>query len=430
MRASKGTLFSFIYILALSILWLFYADWEINRFEHLAKGIGSFFGFVGYTLFSLSFLLSSRWKPLENWFGGLDRIYHFHRVVGICGFCFTLFHPLIISLKWLYLSFDKFLWFTLPMHGRTSVNLGSYAYWLMILILGITILKLLPYDKWKKLHKFMTLVFILATFHFLFSHHLFPSYADSKLLLSIPLLVGSFGIIYKQIYIPFFTESPSYKITNFEYITDTVMEIFLRPENKKLSFIPGQYAFFTFQGENLSSESHPFTLCGQPDGTNISILVKNRGDFTNALLRNIKKGYSVFIEGPYGRFDYTKGKKSQIWIAGGIGIVPFIVWAKLLSRQSQIETTLFYCTHRREDAIYLNEFENISKSNPNFRAHYFCSEEKNRINGNKVYEISEGLEAKSIFMCGPKRFTKDLKRQFSKLKVDRRDIHFEDFDFQ
>lgn len=425
-------IYSIISVLLFTCFWVFLTlnSWTFGSVNHRLKGIGALAGVSGYCFFSLSLFLSSRWKKLEDWFGGLDQIYHTHHLIGIWGFCLLLIHPLILAIKWLPYRFDKFLLFFFPVHGRLSVNLGSYSFWLMIIILGITILKLLPYDKWKISHKFMNIVFILASLHFLLSDRIFGPKILTKALLFLPMLLGLFGLIYKQIFCKVI-DYPRYEIINIKKLNSNILKIDLKPKKKKMSFIPGQYAFFSFKGPSLTSESHPFTICGGTNGSTISILSKARGDFTKSLYQHLKQGSSAIIEGPYGRFNYLNGKISQVWIAGGIGIVPFLIWARILynSLDKQKKISLFYCVHNRLDAIYINEFKKISDKLPNFQFYFICSKNTGHLTANKILKVVGNLKETSIFMCGPKRLTKDFTKQFSKMGIKRKNIIYEDFEF-
>ena len=140
------------------------------------------------------------------------------------------------------------------------MNLGSYSFCLMVIILGITLLKLFPYDKWKIIHKCMSLVFIGASLHFFLSDKLFGDILTNKALLSIPCALGLISIMHRQIVQPFFLNYPIYEVTQTKKVNYNTVEVFLRAKKKALSYIPGQYAFFQFTGKNLSHESHPFTL--------------------------------------------------------------------------------------------------------------------------------------------------------------------------
>jgi predicted ferric reductase len=432
-RSSQSTFFWLIAILASYVgLWLIasYDSWAYGRLPHKLNGIGTLFGIVGYTLFSVSFFLASRWRKLEDWLGGLDRIYRYHHQIGIWGFTILLIHPVIIAIKWIPQRLDKFLLFLFPIHGRLSVNLGSWAYWLMIVIIGITILKLLRFDRWKIVHKGMSLVFVLASLHILLSERRFSDSILSQALLLFPMGLGFFGIVYKQILAPF-EKLPLFEVKSVKPINDNVIEITLTAKEKTLDFVPGQYVFISFEGEQLTQESHPFTLLGFSKEREVSILAKIRGDYTRALYKHIKPGYLARLEGPYGRFDYTKAGNEQVWIGAGIGIVPFLSWARQLQDKpdSKRKIDLFYCVHRKTDAVFLEEFHHLARSLPQFHVHLFCSEEKKRLAAQRVQDVCGLLEKKKILMCGPRRLTKDLNEQFHALGVKREAIFFEDFEF-
>jgi predicted ferric reductase len=87
----------------------------------------------------------------------------------------------------------------------------------------------------------------------------------------------------------------------------------------------GQFAFVTFVKQE---GSHPFTIASASE-TSLSRVVfqiKALGDYTKALGTKLASGQSVMIEGPYGRFtlDHASSDSPQLWVAGGIGITPFL----------------------------------------------------------------------------------------------------------
>jgi predicted ferric reductase len=53
---------------------------------------------------------------------------------------------------------------------------------------------------------------------------------------------------------------------------------------------------------------------------------RNNGDFTNRLREVVGPGMPARVSRPQGRFDREQGSERQIWIAGGIGITPFLAW--------------------------------------------------------------------------------------------------------
>jgi len=110
-----------------------------------------------------------------------------------------------------------------------------------------------------------------------------------------------------------------------------------------LQFNPGQFVFISFNQESLS-ESHPFPISSGPDENLLRITIKNLGDYTKTLTEKLQKGTIAKIEGPYGVFSYKNTpNENQIWIAGGIGITPFVSFIKDMfkKRVNNINITLF-----------------------------------------------------------------------------------------
>ncbi|CRX38624.1 ferric reductase-like transmembrane domain-containing protein [Estrella lausannensis] len=411
---------------ALLAAWIYITidDWKVGDTLHILKEVGRAIGFVGYVLFSLSLFLSSRIKKLEDWLGGLDQIYYLHHKIGLWGFYFIVCHPWFFAAKWLFGRPDKFFLSIFPVHSRLAVNLGSLAFWLMLLIIGATIFKVLSYDKWKRLHQLMSLAYILATLHILLLQKPFSSSNAALALVCAPMGLGLLGILYRQVLAPFYSSRAIYKVSEAEKINENVVKITFKPEAEPLKFRLGQYAFFSFQ-DQISKEQHPFTICKESDDR-ISIFVKARGDFTKSLYRSVHPDLRVCLEGPYGRFDFMKGRENQIWIAGGIGIVPFLAWKEQI-RGWPGKIDLFYCVHRMEDAVLLDQFQRIQ--NDNFRCFLHCTENNKRLTINHLMETETDLPQKDIFMCGPKSLTRPFVAGLMNAGVKRHHIYFEDFDF-
>lgn len=389
------------------------------------------FGVAGYFLLSISLALSSRWKPLENYFGGLDQIYLLHRRVGIWGFALILIHPLFEGIKWIPERMDKFYIFIFPIHNRLSVNFGSYAFWLMVIILAITILKLLPYDKWKSVHKFMSLVFILSSLHIVFSDKRVGS-VFAQTLLYIPMALGFISIIHKQVYLEFFYQPFSFTVNKLSKISDSVTEIAISIKNSEFHFIPGQYGFFTFLCDEISKESHPFTLVPMVNNSDLSVIVKGRGDYTKNLISHLQSSSTGFLEGPHGRLDYRNGKQNQIWIAGGIGIVLFLAWIRDIKPHAVFDKNIhfYYCAHNISDAVYSQEFVDFSQKFPNFTFHLHCSSTHSRLTIDNLTEVIKNpTNNYTVYMCGPLNLTEDFAQKLQAFGIPSQNILFENFDF-
>jgi predicted ferric reductase len=100
---------------------------------------------------------------MESIFGGLDKIYKAHHLLGQITFLVIFFHPLFLILRSIY-NFDLILLYIIP--GKNMpYTYGIISFLLLIILLVLTLILRLPYKIWHLSHKFMGITLILATWH-------------------------------------------------------------------------------------------------------------------------------------------------------------------------------------------------------------------------------------------------------------------------
>lgn len=425
--------FGWLTILILTILpiarWLFMLplSFRFLDFYALMTSLGQIAGLLGMTLFSLNLILASRLKFLDKYFSGINFVYNYHRAVGALAFSLLLFHPLFLVFKFLPFSLREAALFLLPFTGNPAVTYGIIALALMIVLLVITFYIKIKYHYWKMSHKFMTLVFVFALLHVVF----IPSDVSQDYILRYYILVwGAIGLAagaYRSWLSGFFNKDFYYQIADIKRLNQAVVELDLEPTGRLMEFQAGQFAFLRFKSARLSSESHPFSMASTPQEKNIKFVIKALGDYTGQL-ENLQIGDRVALAGPFGKFSYKYvANKQQIWLAGGIGIAPFLSMARDLS-ESDYQIDLFYCTKDRIEAVLIEELENLAARQNNFRIIHWFSDEKGRISSGKIAELSQGLANKNIMLCGPLPFMRNLREQFIKANVTKSQIYWEKFD--
>lgn len=204
-----------------------------------------------------------------------------------------------------------------------------------------------------------------------------------------------------------------------------VVEIEMSPQKEPLSFMPGQFIFASFQSQEIGDETHPFSISSGRSDKNLKIGVKALGDFTSRM-KELKAGTPVKVEGPFGRL-FSQSQKERIWIAGGIGITPFLSMARSMEKDGGKSAHLFYCAANKSETVFLKELLELAATNKKLTVAPFCSEEQGRITAQHVKTASGGLKGKEISICGPPQMMKSLKAQFLELGVPRRSIHAEEF---
>lgn len=383
---------------------------------------------MGFILYAISLVLSTRMAWIEDIFGGLDKVYQTHHTIGKIAFFLILYHPIALAARWIPEDVVKALQYVLPTHRRLSIDLGSWALLGFLLLMLVTLVIKIPYDKWKLTHKLTGFIFLLFIAHFFLLDELVSANVPLAVYLGFFSVLGITSFLYKTVFFDWFADKKSFIVEKVERLNPKVMEITLKPKNERLTFTPGQFCFFSYEDSAISKEAHPFTIFSITEEKSISIIVKALGDYTNHLYQTLSPGVEALIEGPYGRFDFKKYSQPQLWIAGGVGIAPFISWANDLNKESlpsDFDADLYYCVNSREEAIHIEKFNELESKLPSFSFHLICADRDGFLSTKEI----NNLKGREIFICGPKEMRQSLLKEFKELQVPDHNIHFEDFDF-
>ncbi len=392
------------------------------------KSLGQITALLGTVLISFEFFLAARLKFMENWFGGLDKVYHAHRLIGGSGFALIIYHPLFLIVNALP-NIKAAMNFVLP-SSILSYDYGLLAFYAMFVLIFLTFYVKLPYRIWKISHIFMGVPLVFMLMHMLFISSDISNYMPLRYWILGISFLSLAAYIYKRFLYTRFGPRHEYIITQVRQV-ESVTEIVMKPVWKKLEYQAGQFAFISFENKWLSREKHPFTIASSPDDETLRFAIKSLGDYTNKL-EVVRAGDRVAVFGPYGQFGEKANTslKDQVWIAGGIGVTPFLSLAKYLSvRGNTGNITVYYCIKNMNEAMYAEELSRAT-ANPKFKILNFCSDVDGRINTETIVKQSGDPKDKLILLCGPGGMTSALSQDFeNRYHVPRRNIIFEEFSF-
>ena len=121
-------------------------------------------------------------------------------------------------------------------------------------------------------------------------------------------------------------------------------------------------AFGDGDGFHGCREFHPFTVSGIGPGGALKLDIKALGPCTRHL-QHLTPGVTLRLEGPFGDFLAAAGDGPQLWLAGGIGIAPFL--AVLRSRLPAQPTHLIHLFRHADDAGFSDEIQALAAGSPN-----------------------------------------------------------------
>ena len=401
---------------------------DIFSYSELTHKLGQITALIGMTMFALTFILSTRIKFIEDLFGGLDKVYISHGIIGGTALILLLFHPILLVLKFVPSDINLAAAYLLP-SDYWSANFGIIALVGLILLIFITLYTSIRYHKWKISHKFLGLVFIFAVIHiFLIRNsgardYIFSGYYVYAAIVS---FIGLAGFFYTLFLKKVIVKEAIYKIESIIKEKEAYKFVFV-PVNKSIEYKSGQFIFVRFYNENLSKEQHPFSIASKSNHEKIIIFVKNLGDFTSNM-HHVRVGDKVAIEGPYGRFN-TKQNVDQVWIAGGIGITPFIGMVEDLNEKMKNKVDLYYSVRSKEDFVALENFKETEKINPNFHVFPWITSEKGHLTMKEVIKNSKDNNP-DFYICGPSGFKNSIRDSLIEIGVNEEKIHTEEFSFR
>lgn len=379
-------------------------------------------GLLSIALMSLSMLLSIRPVWLEKPLGGMDRVYRLHKWSGILAISFGAAHWLVKQsggmIKLLIgtegrlpkLRYDG----VLEMLRKLGDDMGEPALYIMLAMLVITLWRRFPYHIWRHLHRIMPVLYLMLAFHAAMLAP--PDYWTQPVgvLMAGFLAAGSIASFISLAGMIGRRRQAQGSVVSVRNEGD-VTEITCRLDGQWASHRPGQFAFITF---SRLEGAHPFTIAsahrGDQGDRTITFFIKALGNFTRNLAQRVQVGQPVTIEGPYGRFqlDRRNPKRRQIWVAGGIGITPFLAWLESLQgRPAEVrDVDLHYCTRNRETDRFVERLEALCAALPDVHLHIHSTEHGEVLTAGELGLGGDERKKAELWFCGPRGLADALKK--------------------
>ena len=169
-----------------------------------------------------------------------------------------------------------------------------------------------------------------------------------------------------------------------------------------VAFTPGQFIVLAFGGPT-GWERHPFSISSAPSDRRLEVTVKASGDYTGAP-RGCAAGRRTGEGGrAVRRLRLSPGGPEQIWIAGGIGVTPFMSWLRSLDDAFDRDVEFFYSVREPGEAVYRDEIEAAVERHPSIRTHFVFTDTDPMLTAEDVLLSVPAGSAPWIYMSGPRR---------------------------
>jgi predicted ferric reductase len=427
-----------VLVVALGVLWAVAQPAGEPAGRYLGQGLGA----ESILLLSIGLVLISTLPLVEEWFDGIDRAAIWHRRVAITGLVLLVPHVLLSSNP-------NGTALGGPLGAIGAIGLVALALWAILprwqsvvpaLLRGLVLaLRDAPivrdvrrifggYDRWRALHR-TTGLFVAAGFaHGVLDGTPFP---DAPVLRWSYVAVGAVGVgfyVYRELLARFFLSLHDYQVDAVREIDVGLVEISMRPIGRGVDFVPGQFAMVYLEAKD-GWHKHPFTISSAPHEGVVRVTIKALGDYTSRLQELIEPGMPAVIGGPHGRFSHWRGTDRQVWIAGGVGVAPFLSWLRALDGHLPQRVDFFYTADG--EAPFAEEIRGIADRHESLHAHLIDTSIEGRLTPERVLAAADGdRRGLSVFMCGPQGMLRSFQTELRQAGVLSKRIHREHFDWR
>ena len=377
---------------------------------------------AGTGLLVTSLVLMVRDPRVSRLLGGLESMYRWHHRSGVLAYVLLLCHPLALAFD-AWLEAPELAWQMLsPWAQSWPLWLGWAALLLLMTGMAMTFVLHLSYRRWRFFHFTLGLGVLLGL-----AHVQVLLGGENVLLLLIVLTALALG--WRLIADDLGMAAHPYRVMRVEHQAGEMIEAQLVPCASALAASPGQFVLAAFgdgQHYHGCGEYHPFTLSGIEANGALRIGIKALGPCSQRI-QNLEPGVLARLQGPFGIFLDESPTRPQLWVAGGVGITPFM--AALRQRPRSQPTTLIYLFRKQTDAAYLDELSELAKTDPQFELIAEAPGQK-RPEFPRLLAGVPQIAMREVQICGPIPMVDALLPHLHELGVADHAIHFEKFDFR
>ncbi|HEY5184610.1 MAG TPA: hypothetical protein VIM19_06825 [Actinomycetes bacterium] len=397
-----------------------------------ARYTGEFLGVEAVLLFSCTLVLATLLPFIERAFGGLDRVALWHRRTAVAAVLLMVLHPVFAGST------------PVPDASQVGRMFGSLA------MLGLVILAVwslapslraarwsrlirwlgrISHERWLTGHRLTGLFVTAAVVH---GAMVDPVLKVSTTLKTMYLVVGGIGIVayvYRELFARYVVPIYDYTVAEVRRPNESTVDVYLEPVDRSLSFEPGQFIFLAFGGVD-GWQRHPFSVASAPSEHRLEVSIRALGDYTQELQDKLQPGTPAKVAGPFGGFDYRQGGDKQIWIAGGVGITPFISWIRSLDETFDRHVVFYYSVNHASEALYVDEINTAAAAHPTLRARLIDSSQVGFLTADTVTSEMVNPDERWVYMCGPPAMMKAMASGFENVGIPRGRIRWEQFNIR
>jgi ferredoxin-NADP reductase len=197
-------------------------------------------------------------------------------------------------------------------------------------------------------------------------------------------------------------------------------------------FLPGQYIRMTVPHENADDRgtSRFFTIASSPlEKNHLMITTKLFQSSFKEALHTLSSGTPVQFFGPMGNFVLDETDLTpRVFLAGGVGVTPFHSMIQYAAaKKLHIPITLIVFFGEKEEIIFVEELQELTKKHPHITVVYTISETQKRFTDALIKKHITEFAGKRYYIVGSPTKVAEAKELLVSLQILEEQIVTEDF---
>ena len=374
-------------------------------------------GALSMSSMAISLILAARWRIVDRIMGGPDKSYAAHRWLGFFALGGALGHWALAS------SVGAGL---LPILAESGEHSGNLAAMGLIVMTAAALVRAIPYHLWKASHMLMGPIFLLAAYHTFFVAGPLAVGAAPWTLMAVVSALGLAAWIQTLC-----RNRARSRLVTVERVTpfEGGVDVTMRSSTPLPPFRPGQFA--TIAQPHARAEAHPFTIAGG-DETSRRFVIRAAGDWTDDFVSTIEQGQSFRLGASVGRFlpEIDQRRTEQFWVAGGVGVTPFLAALERMQPDGAARVTLLYCIRSKASAGGLEDIQRHAARLPQLDLIVLDETAGERLTLNVLDDVTRRMASETeVYLCGPEGLKALVETAWQSAGRTGR-IHTERFDFR
>jgi predicted ferric reductase len=404
--------------LSLGAVW-----WALPEDLPLWRAVAIVTAWAGSGMLVASVILMVREPRLAALMGGLDTMYRWHHRSGVVAYVLLLCHPLALGVAGWSESPGTAWQAIAPWAQSWPVWLGWASLMLLMTGLATSFSVRLTYRRWRAFHYLLGLGVVCGL------SHVYVLLGEAAALLYVLTALAIVALGWRLVLSDLGLAAHPYLVTQVMPRAARMIEAWLAPCAARIPVSPGQFVLAAFgDGPHYRGcgEFHPFTVSGIAADGKLAVSVKALGPCSQHI-QALEPGVLVRLQGPFGTFLEGTAMAPQLWIAGGVGITPFM--AALRQDAIPNPSALIYLYRTDNDAAYIDELGALAAAHPHLQLlTQTTGDSLPDVNG--LLSSVSGLAGRDVRICGPAGMVEALRQELKRHGVRDGSIHSEGFDFR